>query len=41
MIPPSCLYMDRAKALEAAVSSGYTQGQEYPADAQASTTAQI
>lgn len=41
LIPPSCLYMDRAKALEAAVSSGYTQGQEYPADAQASTTAQI
>ncbi|MGF1523133.1 MAG: SulP family inorganic anion transporter [Leptolyngbyaceae cyanobacterium] len=41
LVPPHRLYMDRAKALEAAVSEVFSQDAEYPPSMQASTTAQI
>ncbi|MEO0985333.1 MAG: SulP family inorganic anion transporter [Cyanobacteria bacterium J06639_14] len=41
LLPPTCLHTDRVTALEAAVSSVFSSGQEYSSGVQASTTAQI
>ncbi|MEM9006048.1 MAG: SulP family inorganic anion transporter [Cyanobacteria bacterium P01_F01_bin.86] len=41
LLPPTCLHTDRVTALEAAVSSVFSSGQEYAPSVQASTTAPL